>query len=259
MLLTIDAGNTNIVFALFDGAALKAKWRIRTQGGRTADEYQSFLLPLMNAANVSWRDVSAVLLSSVIPAENFNINQFCEKHVGRIAVSIKDKKLDTGLTVKLPHPETLGADRVANAVAAKAKYKTPCVVVDFGTGTTFDVLDAEGAYCGGIIASGPNLSLEALHRVSAKLPNIDIAKPEFVCATDTVSAMQSGIYHGYLAMVDGLVRKLEAEKGAFAHVIATGGLAALFAQDSETITAVDADLTLDGLRILFEKNKALFS
>lgn len=259
MLLTIDAGNTNIVFALFDGASIRGKWRIRTQAGRTADEYQSFLQPLITNAQITWGEVDAVLLSSVIPAENFNINQFCMRHVGREAISIKDQKLDTGLVVKLPYPETLGADRVANAVAAKAKYDTPCVVVDFGTGTTFDVLDETGAYCGGIIASGPNLSLEALHRVSAKLPNIDIAKPPFVCATDTVTAMQSGIYHGYLAMVDGLVRKLEAEKGVFRHVIATGGLAALFAQDSETITAVDSDLTLDGLRILYERNKALFS
>ena len=259
MLLTIDAGNTNVVFAVWQNDTLKAKWRIRTLHGRTADEYQSFLLPLMKEAGVSGKDISAVLLSSVVPAENFNLNQFCERHVGRKAVMLGDAALKLDLQVKLPRPETLGADRLANAVAAKANYKCPCVVIDFGTGTTFDVLDASGAYCGGIIASGVQLSLDALHRVSAKLPNIDIQKPPKVCATDTVTAMQSGIYHGYLAMIDGLVKKLEAEQGPFKHVIATGGLAPLFAQDSETITEVDTDLTLLGLRLAYEANKPLFT
>lgn len=257
MLLTIDAGNTNVVFAVWQGDAVKAKWRIKTLQGRTSDEYQSFCLPLLKEARIAWRDVSAVLLSSVVPAENFNLHQFCQNHVGRKAVMIGDLKLD--LQVKLPHPETLGADRLANAVAAKAKYQCPCLVIDFGTGTTFDVLDENGAYCGGIIASGVHLSLEALHRVSAKLPNIDIKKPPKVCATDTVTAMQSGIYHGYLAMIDGLTKKLEEERGPFKHVVATGGLAPLFAQDSQTITEVDADLTLLGLRLAYEGNKPLFT
>lgn len=256
MLLTIDAGNTNVVFAIWDGDKMKVKWRIRTLHGRTADEYQSFLLPLLKDAGLAWKDVSAVLLSSVVPAENFNLSQFCERHVGRKAMAIGDLKLD--IQVKLPHPEQLGADRLANAVAAKAKYKCPCVVIDFGTGTTFDVLDASGAYCGGIIASGVHLSLEALHKVSAKLPNIDIRKPPKVCATDTVTAMQSGIYHGYLAMIDGLTQKLEKEQGPFKHVIATGGLAPLFAEDSAVITDVDVELTLAGLRLAYEANKSVF-
>lgn len=258
MLLVIDAGNTNVVFALFDKDTLVARWRIKTLAGRTADEYQSFLLPLLAAENIKWADVSAVLLSSVVPAENFNLMRFCERHVGKIPVSVNDKRLDLGVAIDLPHPETLGADRLANAIAAKALYKSPCVVIDFGTGTTFDVLDEKGTYVGGIIASGVHLSLEALHRVSAKLPNIDIKRPEKVCANDTVSAMQSGIFYGYLSMIDGLVQRLAAERGDFAAVVATGGLAPLFAKDSATITDVNGDLTLTGLRLAYERNKALF-
>lgn len=259
MLLAIDAGNTNIVFALFDGAALKARWRLRTVQGRTADEYQSFCLPLLQSAGLSWKDVTAVILSSVVPAENFNIHRFCEHHIGKRAISIKDKRLDLGLEVKLPVPESLGADRVANAVAAKDTYKTPCLVIDLGTGTTFEVLDESGAYVGGAIASGVHLSLEALHRVSAKLPNVEVARPDKVCATDTVSAMQSGIYYGYLSMIDGMVKRMGGESGPFKHVVATGGLAVLFAQDSETITDVDGDLTLTGLRLIYERNKPVWN
>lgn len=258
MLLAIDAGNTNIVFALFNGDKIAAKWRIRTLAGRTADEYQSFCVPLLQDAGLKWADVSAIILSSVIPAENFNLLKFCEWHVQKKAISIRDKDLDLGLDIKLPAPETLGADRIANAVAAKTLYKTPCVVIDFGTGTTFEVLDENGAYIGGAIASGVQLSLEALHRVSAKLPNIDIAKPERVVANDTVSAMQSGIYYGYLSMIDGMVTRMVAERGAFKDVIATGGIAPLFADDSKVITAVDGDLTLTGLRLVYERNKPVW-
>ena len=256
MLLAIDAGNTNVVFALFDGETVKAKWRIRTLAGRTADEYQSFCVPLLQDAGLKWADVRAVILSSVVPAENFNLMKFCELHVKKTAISIKDKKLDLGLEIKLPSPETLGADRIANAIAAKFLYKTPCAVVDFGTGTTFDVLDGQGAYIGGAIASGVQLSLEALHRVSAKLPNIDIARPDKVCANDTVSAMQSGIFYGYLSMIDGMISRMEKEQGKFSDVVATGGLAGLFAADSDTITATNSDLTLTGLRLVYERNKA---
>ena len=258
MLLAIDAGNTNIVFALFDGVILKAKWRLRTLPGRTADEYQSFCMPLLQDAGLKWADVNAVILSSVIPAENFNLMKFCELHVRKKVISIKDKSLSLDLDIKLPAPETLGADRIANAVAAKALYKTPCVVIDFGTGTTFEVLDEKGAYIGGAIASGVQLSLEALHRVSAKLPNIDIARPEHIVADDTVSAMQSGIYYGYLSMIDGMVSRMAMERGPFNDVIATGGLAPLFADDSKVITFVDSDLTLTGLRLVYERNKPVW-
>lgn len=259
MLLAIDGGNTNIVFALFDGEKLAARWRIKTLAGRTADEYQSFCLPLLTSAGLSWKDVHAVIFSSVIPAENFNIIRFCEHHIGKKPVLLSDEKLDFGLEVRLPNPKSLGADRVANAIAAKAKYDMPCLVIDFGTGTTFEVLDKDGAYVGGAIASGVQLSLEALHRVSAKLPNVDVAKPEKVCATDTVSAMQSGIYYGYLSMIDGLAKRMADECGGFKHVVATGGLASLFAKESETITAVDGDLTLTGLRLLYERNTSVWN
>lgn len=255
MLMVIDAGNTNIVLALYDGDTLRARWRIRTVAGRTADEYQSFCLPLLHQTGLSWADVTGIVLSSVIPAENFNLMRFCENHVGRAAISVKDPRLDLGLSINLENPAQVGADRLMNAIAAKALYPMSCVVVDFGTGTTFDVMDDAGAYCGGIIASGVHLSLEALHRVSAKLPNIDIVRPAKVCGTDTISAMQSGIYHGYLAMVDGLVGKLSAERGGFKTVVATGGLASLFAAESTTITDVNGDLTLTGLRLVAERNK----
>ncbi len=260
MLLAIDAGNTNIVFALFDGETLKARWRIKTLAGRTADEYQSFCLPLLKEANLSWKDVDAIILSSVVPAENFNLNRFCENNIGKKAVSIKDKRLDLGLEIKLPSPETLGADRIANAVAAKAKYKTPCIIIDLGTGTTFDVLDKNGVYIGGAIAPGVHLSLEALHRVSAKLPNIDIVKPPRALANDTVTAMQSGIYYGYLSMIDGMTEWLmtDLDNEHIPHVIATGGLAGLFEQDSNVITDVDGELTLTGLRLIYERNKPVW-
>lgn len=259
MLCAIDAGNTNIVFALFEGETILAKWRIKTSMGRTADEYQSFCLPLLQEIGLSWSAVEAVLISSVVPAENFNIEQFATRFIGKEPVFINDHRLDTGLKILLPRPEQLGGDRLANAVGAKAKYKTPCLIIDFGTGTTFEVLDKNGAYVGGIIAPGVHLSLEALHRVSAKLPNIDVKKPKSVMGNDTIGAMQSGIYYGYLSMIDGLVKRIENEqKLTFKHVIATGGLAPLFKKESEVMTDLDSDLTLRGLYLIYDSNRKLW-
>lgn len=259
MLCVIDAGNTNIVIALFQDGAMIAKWRLKTLAGRCADEYQSFCLPLLQEIGLSWQAIDAVLISSVVPAENFNLKQFVERFIGRGAIFLRNTEIEHGLDILLPRPEQLGADRIANAVAAKHKYKTPCVVIDFGTGTTFEVLDKNGAYQGGIIAPGANLSLEALHRVSAKLPNIDIKKPDQVLGYDTITAMQSGIYYGYLSMIDGFVGQLENELGySFTHVVATGGLASLFKQESKTITDLDSDLTLEGLYLIYDKNRHMW-
>ncbi len=259
MFCAIDAGNTNIVFALFEGKNMLAKWRIKTTKGRTADEYQSFCLPLLQEIGLTWGAVEGVLISSVIPAENFNLEQFTTRFIGKEPIFLKDHRLDTGLDILLPHPEQLGGDRVANAVGAKATYKTPCLIIDFGTGTTFEVLNKDGAYMGGLIAPGVHLSLEALHRVSAKLPNIDVKKPKSVMGTDTVGAMQSGIYYGYLSMIDGMVKRIEDEqKINFKHVIATGGLAPLFQQESKVITDLDHDLTLRGLYLIYDRNRKLW-
>lgn len=255
MLMAIDAGNTNMVFALYDGKKVLQSWRCKTDANRTADEYASWLYPLFDAAGLSFGKISSAIISSVVPDANFNLLRLCEKNFSCPVMMVGKDMVANNLVIKLAKPEEVGADRIVNAVAVRTHYKFPAIVVDFGTATTFDVVDSEGAYCGGVIAPGVNLSMSALHQAAAKLPRVGIKMPDRVIGQDTVGAMQSGIFWGYVSMVEGMIARISKEMGVKPYVIATGGLASLFAQGTTTIEKIDEDLTLKGLIAIHQQRE----
>lgn len=255
MLLAIDAGNTNIVFAVYDGETQKGIWRASNDTRRTADEYAVWLIQLMSLEKIDPADIDATIISTVVPASLFNLTTLCTRYFHQRPLVVGDPDVKLGIRVLSNNPEEVGADRVVNTVAAHAAYGGPLVVVDFGTATTFDVVDGDGNYLGGIIAPGVNLSMEALHMAAAKLPLVAIRRPPSVIGRDTVGAMQSGVFWGYVAMVEGLVARIRAEYGDMSmRVIATGGLASLFANATDVIEAIDKDLTLRGLLEIHRRN-----
>jgi type III pantothenate kinase len=254
MLLAINANNTNTVFAIWDGADLKGSWRTATEGKRTADEYVVWLDHLLNLEGLARGDVDGAVIASVVPDVNFNLLTLCRKYCKADPLVVGAKGVKLGTNALVDRPEEVGADRLVNTVAAHDRYKGPLIVVDFGTATTLDVVDGEGNYCGGVIAPGINLSLAALHMAAAKLPSIRISRTDRVIGKDTVSCMQSGIYWGYIGLVEGLVGRIKAEFGAAMRTVATGGLAPLFAGATEAIETVDPDLTLWGLRLIYRLN-----
>lgn len=245
MILAIDIGNTNTVFAVIDGTQFKNDWRCKTIAERSADEYASFLKELFSDSSLTWGDIKDIIISSVVPDANMHIGQFCEKYIKQSPVFIT--KDNVGIGIDLNKPDEVGADRLVNAAAVIKHYQTPAIVVDFGTATTFDVIDEQGRYAGGAIAPGINLSLAALEKAAAKLPSVKVEKPESVVGKDTVSAMQSGLYYGYKGLIAGLIKGISDEMGAKPFVIATGGLAGLFADNMPEIEAVDQSLTIKGL------------
>ncbi len=249
MLLTIDAGNTNIVFAIFQGEALRGSWRISTSGTRTGDEYAVWLTHLMALRGLAPAEIERAVIASVVPSATDHLDDLCRRHF-EVEPMIVGRGHDLGIEVKLPVPEEVGVDRLVNAVAARELVGAPVIVIDIGTGTTFDVVDASGAYVGGVIAPGPHPSLEALHRLAAKLPRIDIARPRQVIGTGTVSAMQSGFYWGYVGLIGGLIARIHEELGAAAPVVGTGGLVSLFADELPAIRRIEPELTLHGLHHL---------
>jgi len=255
MLLAIDAGNTNIVFALFDDAKEIAVWRAATNTQRTADEFAAFLQQMMAQAGLTPAVITDAIIGSVVPDLNFSLIKLCRDHFNCEPLLVGSRQVETGIKVHIDRPEELGADRLINAVSGVARYKVPLLIIDFGTATTFDVIDADGTYCGGCIAPGINLSLRALHMAAAKLPSVAMARPPKVIATGTVTAIQSGVYWGYVGLIEGLIARTKAEFGAPMTVIATGGLASLMAGAVPAIEHVDPDLTLRGLSLIFEKNK----
>ena len=250
LLLAIDVGNTNTVFALYRERDALGQWRISTVRERTADEYAAALTQLMTIKGYSHGDVGAAVISSVVPQALTPLKSMCREFFGCTARVVGD---DLGVTIPVvvDNPREVGADRLVNAVAAHTRYHGPLIVVDFGTATTFDVIDEAGRYCGGVIATGINLSLEALHRAAAKLPRVAVERPERVIGTSTVSAMQSGVFWGYVSMIEGIVARIRTEFGAEMKVIATGGLAGLFAGATDAIEHVDRDLTMAGLVELY--------
>lgn len=248
MLLAIDIGNTNTVFAVYKGKAFVDSWRIRSDAGHSADEYAAFLNELFALSRVKWKSIKNVIVSSVVPEANFGMRRFCEKYVGVEPVFVTKEMV--GIAAVIDRPDDVGADRLVNAVAVKAHYDFPAVVVDFGTATTFDVIDANGDYAGGVIAPGINLSMSALHQAASKLPKISVKRPEAAIGKDTVSAMQSGVYWGYMGLIDRILLEIKAEIGGPVKVIATGGLAPLFAKDNDAIDIVDEGLTLKGLYLI---------
>ncbi len=255
MLLAIDSGNTNIVFAVFDGdGAIRGEWRSSTNTERTADEYGVWLGQLMQKADVTPGDVDAAIISTVVPVTLHSLKTLSREYFDCEPLVIGEDEVDLGLKVLIDRPDDVGADRLVNAVSAHQRYGGPLIIVDFGTATTFDVIDADGNYFGGVIAPGVNLSLEALHMAAAKLPRIGIQRTERVTGKNTVEAMQSGIYWGYVGLIEGLVKRLNAEYGSNMNVIATGGLAPLFNEATNCIKHSDPDLILRGLLAIYRRN-----
>lgn len=255
MLLAIDAGNTNTVFALFDGSTQLGLWRAVTNTQRTADEYAVFVKTLMIQNGVDPKDVSDSIIGSVVPDVNFNLLKLCREHFHCEPLMVGAPGVETGITIKIDRPEELGADRLINAVAGVSLYKAPLLIIDFGTATTFDVVDAEGNYCGGVIAPGVNLSIRALHMAAAKLPSVAVARPPKVIATNTVTAIQSGVFWGYVGMIEGLITRIKAEFAMPMTVVATGGLSKLFVDTIPAIDEVNTDMTLRGLSLIYERNR----
>ena len=255
MLLAIDAGNTNTVFALCEDDKICQSWRCKTDPARTADEYASWLLPLCTQSNVEFSQVSAIIISSVVPEINFNLERLCRKYFSGDPVFVRYGEVDLGMDVLLDRPSEAGADRLVNAVAVNTYYSSPAIIIDFGTSTNFDVIDGQGRYCGGALAPGVNLSLNALHRAAAKLPKVSIMRPPDAIGQNTVHAMQSGLYWGYVSMIKGLIEKLQESLGQDAFVIATGGLASVFRADIPAIQEIDDDLTLKGLLQIYKRTE----
>lgn len=258
MLLAVDAGNTNIVFAIFEGDRELGEWRIATDARRTSDEYAVWLTSLMTMKGLAPPMVKAAIVSSVVPAATFNLVSLCRDHFGVDPMRVGAPEIDLGIEVRIDNPVEAGADRLLNALAAVARYGAPLMVLDFGTGTTFDVVDADGAFCGGVIAPGPTLALDALHRVAAQLPKVEIRRPPQVIGRGTVEAMQSGMFWGYTSMVEGLIRRIAEELSPTGDphvtVIATGGLAPVFDRATPLIEHVDPDLTMRGLLMVHKRN-----
>ena len=255
MLLAIDSGNTNIVFAVFDGeGAIRGEWRSSTNTERTADEFGVWLGQLMEKAEVTPGEVDAAIIATVVPATLYSLKTLCREYFDCEPLIVGEDGVDLGLKILVDRPDDVGADRLVNAVSAHQRYGGPLIVVDFGTATTFDIIDADGNYIGGVIAPGVNLSLEALHMAAAKLPRVGIQRTERVTGKSTVEAMQSGIYWGYVSLIEGLVGRLNAEYDADMNVIATGGLAPLFNEATDCIKHSDPDLILRGLLAIYRRN-----
>jgi len=258
MLLTINANNTNTKFALVDGDdTVRGQWRIGTDGSRTHDEYAVWLHQLMAFVGLDRGSVTAAAIASVVPRANYELVELCRRFFNVEPMVIGDPKVDLGIKVLIDRPSEAGADRLMNAVGAHKHYGGPLMVVDFGTGTTFDIVDADGNYTGGIIAPGINLSVDALYEAAAKLPRIAVERPENVVGRNTVEAMKSGVFWGYVGLIEGLVARVRTSiNEPDMDVIATGGLASLFADSTDVFKAIDPDLTLKGLCETYHRNQA---
>ncbi|AEI46064.1 type III pantothenate kinase [Paenibacillus mucilaginosus] len=254
MILVVDVGNTNIVLGIYEGKQLRHDWRISTNRSATADEYGIILYNLFQHAGISLQQIEGVIISSVVPPLMFVLEQLCLKYVKKTPLVV-GPGIKTGLNIRYENPREVGADRIVNAVAAIELYGTPCIVVDFGTATTFDYIDEQGQYVGGAVAPGIGISTEALYQRAAKLPRIELVKPKSVVGRNTVASMQAGIIYGFAGQVDGIVDRIKQEFSVEPSVIATGGLAELISGESRTIQTVNPLLTLQGLQIIYERNK----
>jgi type III pantothenate kinase len=256
MLLTIDVGNTNTKLAIFEGRTVRGSWRAATNTTRTADEYAVWLTQLMELQGLKRDEVDGAIIASVVPETTFNLVTLCRRYFNLQPLVVGEPGVELGIKALIDQPEEVGADRLVDAVAAHERYGGPLIVVDFGTATTFNMVDRDGNYTGGVIAPGINLSLQALYMAAAKLPRVEVRRPQRVIATNTVHAMQSGIFWGYIGLIEGIVARMRAEADFELPVIATGGLAPLFAGATNAITTVDGDITLRGLLLIHERNRA---
>jgi len=254
MLLAIDCGNTNTVFSIWDGSRFLATWRLATDHKRTADEYFVWLSSLMMLTRTE-ATITEAIISSTVPRVVFNLRVLCDRYFACRPLVVGKPECRLPVAPRVDQGTTVGPDRLVNSVAGHARHGGDLIIVDFGTATTFDVVDHDGAYVGGVIAPGVNLSLEALHMAAAALPHIDVAKPQKAIGTNTVACMQSGVYWGYVGLVEGIVREVRRERDRPMKVVATGGLASLFAQGTELFDAIEDDLTMHGLVLINDLNK----
>ena len=254
VLLAIDVGNTNTVLGVFEGTTLERHWRVETHHGRTSDEYGILFTQLLAHAGIDAGRVKALAISSVVPPLSFALERVSRDYFG-VAPLFVGPGVKTGMPILYDNPREVGADRIVNAVAAFERWRTALIVVDFGTATTFDAVSPKGEYLGGAICPGISISMEALFRHASKLPRVEFIRPANVVGKNTVASMQSGLVYGYVGLVDGICERMSAELGSSPRVVATGGLAGLVAGVSRAISEVDEHLTLDGLRILHERNR----
>lgn len=253
MIFVFDVGNTNIVLGVYKGDELKYHWRIETNRNRTDDEYGMIIKALFDHSGLSFVDIDGIIISSVVPPIMFALERMCQKYF-HIKPLVVGPGVKTGLDIKYENPREVGADRIVNAVAAIHEYGSPLIIVDFGTATTYCYVNEHRQYMGGAIAPGITISTEALYSRAAKLPRIEITRPEGVIGKNTVSAMQAGIVYGYVGQVEGIVKRMTEQSVKKPSVIATGGLASMIAQESNVIDIVDPFLTLKGLQLIYKRN-----
>lgn len=256
MLLAIEQGNTNTLFAVHDGQRWVAQWRSATDSSRTADEYAVWLSQLLHMGGLTFGVIDACIISSVVPQSLFNLRNLSRRYL-HVEPLVVGENAELGVEVRIDKPSEAGADRLVNAIGAHMVYGGPLIVIDSGTATTFDVIGKDGGFEGGIIAPGINLSMQALHEAAAKLPRIAIQKPARIVGRDTVGAMQSGVFWGYIALIEGLVARIKEERGEPLTVVATGGVASLFEGATTAIDHFDADLTIRGLLEIHRRNSHL--
>jgi type III pantothenate kinase len=254
MLLAVDVGNTQTVLGLFDGEQLVEHWRVATEAERTGDELAALFADLLGLRGRSFDDVSGVSLSSTVPLLGRAYQELAERHIDA-PLLVLGPGTRTGIPILYDDPREVGPDRIANAVAARERYGAPCIVVDFGTSTNFDAVSAEGEYVGGVLAPGIEISMEALFARAARLTKVDFVEPETVIGKTTVASLQSGLVYGFAGQVDGIVERMRSELGDTAPAIATGGLAELIAPHARTIEKVDPLMALDGLRLVWDRNR----
>ena len=255
MLLAIDSGNTNTLFAIHDGVNWAVEWRIATDASRTADEYAVWFYQLLSMQGLNFDSITDCVISTVVPQSLFNMRNLERRHLEIEPIIIGEPGIDIGIGVRIDNPKEVGADRLVNCVGARKAFPGPLIIVDSGTATTFDVLSEDNHFEGGIIAPGINLSVKALHEAAAMLPRIAIKRPDRVIGRNTVSAMQSGVFWGYVGLIDGLIEKIKSEDDRPFTVIGTGGVASLFEGASELIDHYDANLTINGLYEIWKLNK----
>lgn len=253
MLLAIEQGNTNTLFAVHDGEAWIAQWRAATEASRTADEYAVWLSQLLTMSSLSLSHLDACIISSVVPQSIFNLRNLARRYLN-IEPMIVGENVKLGIAIRIQKPSEAGADRLVNAVGAHTTYPGALLIVDSGTATTFDVVGADGAFEGGAIAPGINLSMQALHEAAARLPRVAIQKPARIIGKDTVEAMQAGVFWGYVSLIEGLISRIKAEYHAPMTVVGTGGIASLFDGATESIDHFDHDLTILGLLEIYRRN-----
>ncbi len=253
MLLVIDVGNSNTVLGIYVGRELKQNWRVGTDKYRTVDEYAMLINDLLRLSGLQFADLKDVIVSSVVPSMLNTVEGLCRKYF-HVTPYVVGPGMKTGMPIQYDNPREVGADRIVNAVAAFEEYHSELIVVDFGTATTFDVVSASGSYLGGAISPGVGISSEALFERASKLPRVEFARPTQIIAKNTVNSMQAGIFFGYVGLVEGIVSRIKAELKSSPRVIATGGLAGPIAAATDSIDEVKPFLTLDGLRILYERN-----